>query len=711
VLELAARHDAGHRAIASAALAVLLTQVLPGALVWRLIRPHQGWLIEDLVMGLATGAALAVPSQIVAVSLGYRWVAAALPLALALVLVAIPAAREQIRSKSVSRLPWAWGAVVAVSSIGPLLDVLRAFTTPLRWRGWASFHVDVPFHQAVTGEVLHHFPPHYPQAALEPFVGHWFTYLWTAQVAAVSSTDVGTLLWRFNPALLMIVTPMAVAVAAVRLSGRAWTGPAAALLAFLLPDVVPWGASMMSNPLHTPMSPTQQLSAFLFAGLVTVVTLRWRAEATRWSLPLFVLMLVITSGTKGSTLPVIFAGMLSATVVTVIVRGRALRTVALDTVIAAATMIILGRTMFGGLAAQILFDYGKNFAASLGHGIAGPVVTIADASLFTNGALAVLTFLLGPISALGLLSTRTTLRDPLTWLLFGGGAAGLGAMVLLTTAGSSQVYFYKSAESLIAIGAAWGATVLVERSGSIRALTLAGLVTGVVAFAAAQFGLDAESSPALKVALTSLALLLVTIAVGALAVARATRTGLPGAVGVTAVALLAAPSAAAAQAVVTWEEPPVAVQENRTPRAINFADVQALRWLRDHSDPDDVIATNRHCLGRVADPCDRREFFIGAYTERRVLIEGWTYTNRAARIFPEFGHAKLPESAFWDPKLLALNDGFIAAPSKARAEDLWKLGVRWVVVWPESPHADDLAPYARRVHRGATITIYRLSPR
>ena len=35
-------------------------------------------------------------------------------------------------------------------------------------------------------------------------MGHWFTYLWTAQVAAVSSTDVGTLLWRFNPALLMV---------------------------------------------------------------------------------------------------------------------------------------------------------------------------------------------------------------------------------------------------------------------------------------------------------------------------------------------------------------------------------------------------------------------------------------------------------------------------------------------------------------------------
>jgi hypothetical protein len=711
VLELAARHDAGHRSLAAAAFAVLLTQVLPGALVWRLVRPHHGWLVEDLVMGLAVGAALAVPSQIIAVSLGQRWIAAAIPLVLALALVAMPATRAQIRSRSVSRLPWAWGAVVAVSSIGPLLDVLRAFTTPLRWRGWGTFYVDVPFHQAVTGELLNHFPPHYPQTGLEPFVGHWFTYVWTAQIATVSSTDLGTLLWRFSPALLMIVTPIGVAVAAMRLSGRAWTGPAAALFAFLLPDVVPWGASTMSSPLHTAMSPTQQLGAFLLAGLVILVTLRWRAEASRWSLPLFVLLLVITSGTKGSILPVIFAGMLAATVVAVVLRERALRTVAVDTFITAATMIILSKTMFRGLAGQISLDFGKNFAESLGQGIAGPAVTIAGATLFTNGALAVLTFLLGPMAALGLLSKRTTLRDPLTWLLFGGGAAGLGAMIMLTTAGSSQVYFYRSAESLIAIGAAWGATVLLDRAGSSRVLTIAGLVTGVVAFASAHFGLATDSSPGLRVALTALAILLVTIAIGAFAAAHATRTGLAGAVGVAAVAMLAAPSVAAAQAVVTWEKPPVAVHENPTARAINFGDVEALRWLRDNSDPDDVIATNRHCLDAAADRCDRRQFFIGAYAERRVLIEGWAYTNHGSKFLAEFGYARLPEATFWDPDLLALNDGFIAAPSKARADRLWNLGVRWIVVWPQAPHADDLTPYARRVHHGATVTIYRLSRR
>ncbi len=709
VLEVAARHDAGHRALAGAALAVVLTQVFPGALVWRLVRPTHGWLLEDLVMGLAVGAALAVPSQILAATLDQRWIAAALPVALAVTLMAVPGTRVRIRSASVARLPWAWGATVALSAVGPLLDVLRAFATPLRWNGWANFHPDVPFQQAVTGEMLNHFPPHYPQAALEPFVGHWFANTWTAQIAAVSGTEVSTLLWRFNPALLMIVAPIAIAMAAMRLSGRVWAGPAAALLAFLLPDVVPWGTATISTPLHNPMSPTQQLAAFLFVALVTLLILRWRGEASHWSLPLLLLLLPITGGTKGSTLPVLLVGMLCATVALAVVRGRGLRTVALDTFLTATTLIILTTTMFRNLGGQVTLDFGTSFTQILGLGVLGPALVIAGGSGITGIVLAVLTIILGPIAGFGLLTHRATRRDPLAWFLIGGGAAGLGAMVLLSAAGNSQIYFYKSAEILIALGAAWGATVLLHRAGSEPILTVAGMVNGVAAFALVHGSLARDSAPGLGLPLAALAVLLVVIGIGALVVARMTGTRARGAVAVAAVALLAAPSTAAAQAVVSWDRPPDVVQSNPAVGGINFEDVRALRWLRGHSDPDDVIATNRHCLGRIADPCDRRQFFIGAYSERRVLIEGWTYTNRAAKLFEEFGHARIPDAYFWDPDLLALNDGFIAEPTAARADKLWDLGVRWIVVWPGAAHADNLAPYAQPKRRGATITIYRLT--
>lgn len=712
VLEVATRHDAGHRALALAALTILVTHVVPGTLVWRAVRPLRGWLIEDLVMGLAIGVALAVPSHIVAVALGQPWLDVALPLAVAVALLAVPATRLRIRSRSLDRLPWGWGAAVAMSSVGPLLSVLDAFATPLRWRGWAKFYVDVPFQQAVTGELLHHMPPHYPQAALEPLEYHWFTHAWTAHVASVSGAEIDVLLWRFNPALLMIVTPLIVAVAAMRLSGRAWAGPVAALLAFLLPDVVPWAPATISTPLHSSMSPTQNLAAFLIVAVVTLVAVRWRQEAARGSLPLLVLLLVITGGTKGSTLPVVFAGMLLASAVVVVLRIRPARTVATDTFLTGAVLIGLMTLLFGDAGERPMLDFGQAFAQVMGESIAAAPIDVQGGTWIAVGLLAVLSILLGPIAALGLLSDATTRRDPLAWLLLGGGAAGLGAMVLLSMTGFAQFYFYKSAESLIVLSAAWGATEVVRRAGSLRAVLSAGIVIGVLALEAAHFVAALDESAHLGRALLTLAVFLALVGLGALLFARSTHGRARAAVGVTAVAFMAAPSVAAAQAIADWEPPPAAVHSAAVPKSLHFEDAQALRWLREHSSPDAIVATNLHCLDRVADPCDRRRFFIGAVAERRTLIEGWTYTGRATKLYAEFGSAMFTDRQFWDQDLLALNDGFIERPTALGARRLHDLGVRWIVVWHEAPHARDLSPYATRMHRGKTMTLHRLeSPR
>ena len=57
-------------------------QMLPGALVWRTVRPRDRWLLEDITAGFGIGVALAVPVQIVAGLTHQRWLATALPLLL-----------------------------------------------------------------------------------------------------------------------------------------------------------------------------------------------------------------------------------------------------------------------------------------------------------------------------------------------------------------------------------------------------------------------------------------------------------------------------------------------------------------------------------------------------------------------------------------------------------------------------------------------------
>jgi hypothetical protein len=103
-------------------------------------------------------------------------------------------------------------------------------------------------------------------------------------------------------------------------------------------------------------------------------------------------------------------------------------------------------------------------------------------------------------------------------------------------------------------------------------------------------------------------------------------------------------------------------------------------WLRDHSDPADLVATNLHCRQSTEAPavCDARQFWISGYSERHVLVEGWAYTPNALASAREagVGYAVAP---FWDPPLLALNDRAFSHPSPAVLAELRDgYGVRWL---------------------------------
>jgi hypothetical protein len=90
-----------------------------------------------------------------------------------------------------------------------------------------------------------------------------------------------------------------------------------------------------------------------------------------------------------------------------------------------------------------------------------------------------------------------------------------------------------------------------------------------------------------------------------------------------------------------------------------------------------------HCAnGEYAPPktCDSLSFWVAAFTERRVLIEGWGYTSKNAQMGAALKVRRYPNTLpFWDPALLSRNDSFLAAPTKEEALALRKdYGVRWV---------------------------------
>ncbi|MCP2327395.1 hypothetical protein HDA40_005902 [Hamadaea flava] len=221
----------------------------------------------------------------------------------------------------------------------------------------------------------------------------------------------------------------------------------------------------------------------------------------------------------------------------------------------------------------------------------------------------------------GLAIARDRRTDPPVVLCVGLGLAGMAALLLTTQPGGSQAYFLQSARPYLSIAAVCGVTGLLTLRS--RFWRVAGLVLAAV-----------------------MALTFITVPHRYLGPARAT------------------------------------LQEARhhpvRPGQVPAGALDAGKWLRQHSSPDDLVATNVHCVRLPTGVCDYRSFWVSAYAERRVLVEGWAYTPTAYRVAEETGanYTRLP---FWDQQRLADNDAVFTTGTAAAVDRLVSAyGVRWL---------------------------------
>ncbi|WP_206061381.1 hypothetical protein, partial [Nonomuraea basaltis] len=135
--------------------------------------------------------------------------------------------------------------------------------------------------------------------------------------------------------------------------------------------------------------------------------------------------------------------------------------------------------------------------------------------------------------------------------------------------------------------------------------------------------------------------------------------------------------------------------------------LEAARWLRDHSSPDDVVATDLHCRPVARRRCDSRHYWVSGFSERRVLVEGWAYAESTLSRTELFVRSYL-RVPFADPARLAANDAVFAAPTAQNVRHLArKYGVKWLFtgINPE------LEKFARPRFRNATSSVYQLTAR
>jgi hypothetical protein len=107
--------------------------------------------------------------------------------------------------------------------------------------------------------------------------------------------------------------------------------------------------------------------------------------------------------------------------------------------------------------------------------------------------------------------------------------------------------------------------------------------------------------------------------------------------------------------------------------------VVALTWLRNNSDEDDIIATNRYCIPYI-DPCIKKWYLVSAISRRRVLAEGFGYglpvgdgaTDAIKRSLNSSEFGRKPNQHLWQYLTSSNVKWFVVDSAAGRTTDSWE---------------------------------------
>jgi hypothetical protein len=137
------------------------------------------------------------------------------------------------------------------------------------------------------------------------------------------------------------------------------------------------------------------------------------------------------------------------------------------------------------------------------------------------------------------------------------------------------------------------------------------------------------------------------------------------------------------------------------PYSISIGTAKIAKYLQDESNKNDLIATNRHCAGpEESQTCTARQFALSALSERRVLLEGWSYTT-----------CPLSEpilNKYWKEDFWKLNQDFLINPNAQNWEMFQKTGVDWLVVDSTRPSATSYNEFADLIKTEGSMSLWKI---
>ncbi len=723
--------------------------VLPGTLLYRAVRrvPHS--LVDDLTMGSMLGLAAELVAFCAFSLLRVQHWLLLWPLLVVVPFLAVPRLRRHWRRPPGYRqasLAWCWAmATLVVFFAACLVVAAMAIVPTVPAGGDGSWYVvDIQYLLGLVGELKNHFPPHTPQVSTEPLHYHWFAFAHDATASLMSGVDTPVAFLRFGMLGDALLGVLAMGVAGWRLFNRPWAGVVAAMLVFgvgevaVLPPYPAWGETLTMSW----TGPSMFYSWVFTVAMIIVVADRLTPGGLRsgaigrsgW--PLILLFGVASIGAKSSSLPPALAGIGLVGLVELVRRRRIGLRVLVIAVLLGVAFLFGTIAIFAGENHGLWFHPffvfrgvvdpdARRGAAHYVLGLGAALVAYAVFELARFAGIVVLGWLAG--------KRRSAAWGFTEWFLLGGFVAGVAGTLLLAHPTDSELHFVRSGLPFGALLAGAGYAALVDRVGATRRAALLSFAGPAAVASAVTFVfwwrlVHTRNNPVsytvpgllrpvimpfvhklnmgglLQIITVGLALAVVgLLAVGGWQLGRRRWVALQGLGGLVVLsALMAAGTPALPQEAYfggrtltryhLWQEQ---VDQDR---------YQTARWLRGHTGPDDVLATNIHVYrGNVA-----LTFWLNAWSERRTLVGSWGYVPRVESLArDESLHPSLVP--FWDPAKLADNDVAFYEPTQQRIDWLKRQGVHWMVVDRDiQRESGALADYATLRYQRGPMAVYEI---
>jgi hypothetical protein len=147
---------------------------------------------------------------------------------------------------------------------------------------------------------------------------------------------------------------------------------------------------------------------------------------------------------------------------------------------------------------------------------------------------------------------------------------------------------------------------------------------------------------------------------------------------------------------------PYPVSNYEHPWSITQGTYRATSFVKENSSIDEVVATNRHCVGpEESSTCISRIFTISALAERRTFVEGWAYTTCPV--------SEALNNSYWNKPHFELNQQVVLASNEKAAQEISAYGVKWLLIDLRRPHSKDLSNIASKEFSAGQVEVWKLN--